>query len=87
MDKYNIAKIVEDALLKQLRPAIADSITNQLMKELEKDIRKIVEVETEKLVIQGVEQIKDMMDFRDELRIYLEWKNGSGKENRNNNNS
>jgi len=74
LDNYNFAQIVENSLLRELKPEIAKRITDKLVKELEKDIKKIVEAEVDKLVISGVEHMKDQMNMRDEIKVYMEWK-------------
>jgi len=74
IDNYNFAQLVEQGLLRDLKPEITKRITKQLLEELEKDIRKIVETEVDKLVIDGVEHARSMSTMRDEIKVYMEWK-------------
>jgi len=73
INNYNIIQIVEESLVKELKPEITKRITDRIIDEIRKDIKPIIESEVDKLVIEGVDKMKNLMTMRDEIKVYMSW--------------
>ncbi len=73
MNDYNIAKVLEDALLKDLKKELIRRLTDKIIEEIKQDIKPVIEAEVEKVTLQGVDKLKDMMNIREEINVYLKW--------------
>ena len=72
--KYNMAKITEEVLLITLKENLINNILDRMVAEFKEKAEQEVKLEVEKLSIEGVETIRDMVEFRDEVKVYCEWK-------------
>ena len=76
VDRYNVIKMVEEALLRNLKASVIDSLVDQMVSEFRDKAEQEVKMEVEKLSVLGVESFRDMAEMRDEVKVYCEWKEG-----------
>ena len=78
INEYNVFKITEAHLKKELHKDIFDRVSANLIKEfldrVTPRIHEMVKSEVSKVVIHGAEGMRNMMAMRDELHVYLSWK-------------
>ena len=74
LDKYNVAKITEEALLATLKENVMNNIVDRMVAEFKEIVKEDVKREVEKLSIDGVQTFRDLAEMRDEVRVYCEWK-------------
>lgn len=58
-------------LQKEIRAALVDAFVKDKLKEIEKELRANIEPIIEKVTLDRVETMKDMMTLRDELHVFL----------------
>lgn len=80
IDKYNIGRVVEDLMLRDLKDAVTTSITRRLVEEFEKTAKIQVQKEVEKIFIKGVQSHLDLVGMKDEIKLYVEWREDSSNE-------
>ncbi|MEI8640648.1 hypothetical protein P4S68_04165 [Pseudoalteromonas sp. Hal099] len=74
LDRYNVAKITEEALLATLKESVINNIVDRMVIEFKERAKEEVKKEVEKLSIDGVETFRDLAKMRDEVKVYCEWK-------------
>ena len=74
LDKYNVAKITEEALLSTLKENVMNNVVDRMVAEFRETVKEDVKKEVEKLSIDGVKTFRDLAKMRDEVRVYCEWK-------------
>ncbi len=74
LDKYNMVRITEEALLRTLKDNVIDSIVDRMVVEFKEKAKEEVKKEVEKLSIDGVQTFRDLTRMRDEVKVYCEWK-------------
>ena len=74
LDKYNVAKITEEALLATLKENVMNNIVDRMVADFKEIVKEDVKREVEKLSIDGVQTFRDLAEMRDEVRVYCEWK-------------
>ncbi len=75
-DPLNALSLMEEALKGEIRRAIADRITDDLVAEFREKVEPIVRQQAERVTLSGITRFKDMVRLRDELRVYLKWDDG-----------
>ena len=74
LDKYNVAKITEEALLATLKENVMNNIVDRMVAEFKEIVKEDVKREVEKLSIDGVKTFRDLAKIHDEVIVYCEWK-------------
>ena len=74
LDKYNVIKVTEDALLCTLKENVIDNIVNRMVAEFKEKAKLEVKKEVERLSVSGVQTFRDLAKMRDEVKVYCEWK-------------
>lgn len=74
LDRYNVAKITEEALLATLKESVINNIVDRMVIEFKERAKEEVKREVEKLSINKVETFRDLLRMRDEVKVYCEWK-------------
>ena len=74
LDKYNVAKITEEALLATLKENVMNNIVDRMVADFKEIVKEDVKREVEKLSIDGVKTFRDLAKIRDEVIVYCEWK-------------
>lgn len=73
MDEYNILLMLNRELESAVKEVAIDDIVKHQLKEFEEKLRPIVKAEVEKISFRAIDKLPDMMSFRDELRLYVQW--------------
>ena len=73
LNSYDIVKMTEEVLLTTLKENVIDNIVDRMVNEFKEKAYEEVKAEVEKLVISGVETIRDLAELRDEVKVYCEW--------------
>lgn len=73
LDKYNVIKITEEALMRTIKENVVNNIVDSLISEFKEKAEQEVKKEVEKLSINGVTTFRDMANMRDEVKVYCEW--------------
>jgi len=73
LNSYDIVKMTEEVLLTTLKENVIDNIVDRMVNEFKEKSYEEVKAEVEKLVISGVETIRDLAELRDEVKVYCEW--------------
>lgn len=75
-DPLNALNLMEEALKGEIRRAVADRITDDLVAEFREKVEPIVRQQAERVTLNGITRFKDLSRLRDELRVYLKWNDG-----------
>ena len=73
MDEYNVLLMLNRELESIVKRIAVDDIVKHQLKEFEEKIRPIVKDEVEKISFETIDKLPDMMSFRNELRLYVQW--------------
>lgn len=73
LDEYNFIKMTETMLLTTIKERVVDSIVNKMVADFKEKAEQEVRQEVEKLSIEGVKSFRDMVNLRDEFKVYCEW--------------
>ena len=74
LDKFNVIKITEDALLATLKENVIDNIVDSMVVDFKLRAKEVVKNEVERLSIEGVTTFRDLAKMRDEVKVYCEWR-------------
>lgn len=72
---YTPVDLINDGLLVHIKEHVENAIVKKYLTEVEKDLRKLIKVETERLVLGSVEQIADALDYGRKFGIEFKWSN------------
>ena len=73
VDKYNAFKLAEEALTKNLKAELEESIMDNLIAEFKRKARPAIKEEVEKLTLGCIERVADYAQMREEIMVYFEW--------------
>ena len=73
VDKYNMIQMLNRELERNIKEAVVDRITKLQMEEFEAKIRPMIKKEVDKMTFNGIDQMYDYMQVRDEFRLYIQW--------------
>ena len=72
-DSLNMVNIVRDRLGAEIKSEVTEALVRDELKEYEIKLRELIKPKVEKLVVTGVESMKDMMRLREELHVFIRW--------------
>jgi hypothetical protein len=67
----DIITLLQRGLEPELRKAVHEKIMNSLLEEFRTKVEPMVAEYTGKIVVTGIERIRDITSIRDELNIYI----------------
>lgn len=69
----NSIDLIKDSLTVYLKEHLTEDLIKMQLKEYEKQLRPIIEKQVNKVTLDGINKMRDFLEFRDELRVYLSW--------------
>ena len=75
LDAYNAGKMIETQLMIDIKSSLVDNLTDRMVDEFRERAEVEIRKEVEQLTLGKVEYLRDMLHFRDEVRVYCEWVN------------
>jgi glutathionyl-hydroquinone reductase len=83
LDEPNAMRLMEDALMKDLKKSLTNSLVKELMKEaqekFEKEARATVTKRLENLTLETVLAFRNLARMRDEVEVYVKWNDDKKK--------
>ena len=77
MNKLNMIEVLKDGLEQAVKKAILEKIIKEQLEELEETLRKILPTYINEISFTKIEGLKNYMCIRDELHIFLHYKNNT----------
>lgn len=72
-NKMNLIRIIEEGLRNNLHEKLTEQLVNKMVMEFKEKAEPIVKAEVEKVTLHSIDNIKDLLNMRDELKVYMEW--------------
>ena len=73
-NNYNLMKLVENQLADIVRSELEERVLEQVVAEFEQNAREIVKKHVNKFSFDAVESMKDMCRVREEVHMYVHYK-------------
>ena len=70
---YNLIEAAKRDLERAVKDALIDNLVKEQMNEFEQKIVPTIRERVEKISFDGIAQMHDIMNLRDELSLYLHW--------------
>ena len=77
---YNMIDFIRSGLEIEIKKTLYKDIMEDLLKQVRLDIDKQLKPLVERIVLGRLERVADVIHFRDELKIYIEVREASEKE-------
>ena len=72
--EYNLIGITKKHIQKEIRESIIDALVEEEVEAFKEKIRPIIKDRVEEIVIETIENVRDLATLRDEYRVFISWK-------------
>ena len=79
---FNMIEVLRQRLEIEVKKKITEELVSQELARYEKRLRTTIKDTVDKVTFDGIESMRDMLQARDELHVYLHWKEEEGSDTR-----
>lgn len=72
-NQMNLVRIIEEGLKNHLHEKVTEQLVNKMVMEFKEKVEPIIKTEVEKVTLHSINNMKDLLNMRDELKVYMEW--------------
>ena len=71
--QLDFVSMAKEQLTQYIKEDLIDDLVKNELIDYENKIRPIIESEIEKVTLKGISNFRDMLEMRDEYRVYMKW--------------
>lgn len=73
-NKYNAGVLLQEALLRDLKPALEKRILNNMIEEFKEKAKPVISEAVSNLAVDKVEHYRDLAKIEEQVSVYLRWR-------------